>query len=1255
MRERLKRLIAIIMALALVGRMSWAQQLVAYAAEVSITSYSYIVDESTDDTLVFESGGHYLTIEEGVTVGGVTSSLTNEYDISNSGTINTLDATLGAFTIRNGNYGSISVGSNSGIFAESITATSVYSVGSLTFSGTNYIGTLDATSVSGSGTVHVSDELSLGGISNLTISVGRDTVINTDSGEIALLYDGKEYTIPDDSIGTSIFNEYSTVVSIESDDGNATWSSTDGKLDTKLWYGEAIGTYDCVAADGYYFPDTYTDMVTTTGQAIPTVTRVDEKNIQISYTVADTDKGTAIITLPALNPLETGTGSITVPDIYVGETYSPVVDSDTNPIEDAIVEYKVKGVSDETYSATAPTTAGDYVARVILPAQGIYAELVLTDEFSILKREGSATFAVEDIVYGGTITHELTSTTHDIDGALIEYKLLDADDVEYSPDAPTEVGSYVARVTLLETAEYNKVELTDEFAILKAEGSAELSVADTVYGDEISVSLTSTTHDIATAVVEYMEAGADESTYTTIVPTAVGDYMIRISLAANESYNQVIKTAAFAILKAEGAATVTIEDAIYGETVSPVVTSETHDVATAVIEYKLADETDTAYKTTVPTAVGSYVVRATLATNESYEEVVATAEFDIIKAEGAATVTIEDVIYGETVTPVVTSETHDVATAVVEYKLADEADTAYKATVPTAVGSYVVRVTLATNESYEEVVETAEFDIIKAEGAATVTIEDAIYGETVAPVVTSETHDVATAVVEYKLADEADTAYKTTVPTAVGSYVVRATLATNESYEEVVATAEFDIIKAVGDVTFNIEDVSYGEEITLTVVSTVYDVSSAVVQYKATGADDSTYTTVTPTAVGNYIAQVILAATESYEEKVETAEFSISRADGTATITVQDVIYGDAIKPVVKSDTHDIASAVVEYRLATEADTAYTEAVPTEAGNYVARVTFAQNDYYNAVTATTAFSIKSVEGVGSLVVADTYYGIAVVPQITSDTNSTSGTTVEYKVYGNNDSTYTSKVPTAVGKYVARVILPGNNNYDEMVITDEFSINYLPIPDNAYSLVGNMGENGYYTSEVNIVAKDGYVISNSLDGEYVESITVASSSEAMTVYFMEKSTGAKTSALSIAAIDIDVDAPQVDAKSDNTYYGDSLAVAISDNNLASVTLNGENIEIDGARTVLELKSNGGVEEYTVVVTDNAGHTRNIVITVAAEWTKTGEIPNGTQVRLEAGTSYSLGSGTWTVNGDATSYSGNTTFYVSGESQFIFNQQ
>ena len=66
-------------------------------------------------------------------------------------------------------------------------------------------------------------------------------------------------------------------------------------------------------------------------------------------------------------------------------------------------------------------------------------------------------------------------------------------------------------------------------------------------------------------------------------------------------------------------------------------------------------------------------------------------------------------------------------------------------------------------------------------------------------------------------------------------------------------------------------------------------------------------------------------------------------------------------------------------------------------------------------------------------------------------------------------------------------------------------------------------------------------------------------------------------------------------------------------------------------------------------------KGITITVAAEWTKTGEIPSGSEVKLQTSTTYTLGSGTWTVNGDATSYSGNITFYVGREGSYTFNQQ
>lgn len=294
-------------------------------------------------------------------------------------------------------------------------------------------------------------------------------------------------------------------------------------------------------------------------------------------------------------------------------------------------------------------------------------------------------------------------------------------------------------------------------------------------------------------------------------------------------------------------------------------------------------------------------------------------------------------------------------------------------------------------------------------------------------------------------------------------------------------------------------------------------------------------------------------------------------------------------------------------------------------------------------------------GTGTLNVADTYYGVTVAPSISSDTNTTSGVAVEYKVAGADDSSYTKTAPTAVGSYTARVTLPGNDEYEAITLTDDFSISYLPAPESPYMLSGIAGENNYYTSAVTVIAKEGFAISQTLDGEYVGQFTISNSKAQSYVYFIDENTGAKTAGILMAAINIDTIAPTIDVEADNTYYADSLAVAISDTNLSSVTVNGEAVTIDSRNAVLDLKSNGGIEEYEIVVTDLAGHTRVVKVAVAAEWTKTGEIPSGSMVKLEAGQSYALGSGTWTVSGDSTSYAGGTTFYVGGEGQYTFNQQ
>ncbi len=796
MRERIKKLIALVMTVLVLNQLPGFDAIVLYAASVNLYADT-TVSVDTEDTYVFASGGVTLTVDAGVTVGGVDATIEgSDNSVQNSGTINSVNHTAGNTTLNGGYYGSIYVaeGEGGGIIGNSISAGIINADGPIHLEGANTVASLTAANdLAGTGTITVTDELSIPGTST-TIMVDRNTVINATYEDITVYYNDTPYTIAGGTTGNTIAKNYGVYVTFDTIEGNTSWSAIAevDNINSYLFPGEEIGKYSFVAAEGFYFPDTYT--VTTTGQGTLSVTRIDEKEIQITYIVADTDSGTVQISLPALNPLELGMGSITVPDVYVGETFDPVVESETNPTADVTVEYKVKDADDETYSLTAPTAAGDYVARAILPAQGIYGELIITDEFSILKREGLAELLVSDVTYG------------------------------------------------------------------------------------------------------------------------------------------------------------------------------------------------------------------------------------------------------ETVSPVISSESHDVETAIVEYKISDEADTAYTATIPTAVGEYSIRVTIPSNASYEEIVLIGEFSI--------------------------------------------------------------------------------------------------------------YEVP------------------------------------ETSEEEIP-------------------------------EDT-------------TPEDTTPEESVPED-------------------------DLKEpVSGSGSLIIADAYYGTSVVPQITSNTNSTSGITVEYKVYGKSDATYTAKAPSAIGRYVARVVLPGNENYKEVVLTDEFSIGYLPVPENSYSIIGNVGENGYYTSEVIIVSNDGYVISDSLDGEYAERITINSSSTGMTVYIMDENTGAKTNGIAISAVNIDMDAPEVDANNDSTYYGDSLAVAVWDNNLASITLNGKAVEVEGTRTILELKSDGGIEEYIVVVTDTAGHTKNMTITIAAEWTKTGEIPNGTHVKLEAGKLYTLGTGIWSLEGDNTSYSGDTTFCVGKDGKYIFNK-
>ncbi|MGN0389483.1 MAG: hypothetical protein ACI4L2_01620, partial [Wujia sp.] len=955
-----------------------------------------------------------------------------------------------------------------------------------------------------------------------------------------------------------------------------------------------------------------------------------------------------------VNRLE-GIGTVTVSDIQYGGTISPVAESSTNGNDAVTYKYKVKGEPDTTYTEAEPAAVGEYTVQATFAQTDTYKAVEATADFKITQADGVATLKVTDKKYGEEIVPEVESATNGTDAVTYKYKAQGAPDIAYVETVPTAVGDYTVQATFAETVNYYAVVKTADFSILRADGVATLTVENVKFGQEITPVVTSSTNGIDAVTYKYKVQGAADTTYTATVPTAVGDYTVQATFAQTASYEAVTKTADFSILRAEGSATLTVENVKFGQEITPVVTSSTNGIDAVTYKYKAQGAADTTYTEDKPTEVGDYTVQATFAQTASYEAVTKTADFSILRAEGTATVTVVDIRYGQSINPIPVSTTNGIGSVTYRYKQKDDPDTAYTVDEPTEAGEYMVQATFAETADYEAVVVTTTFKIMRAQGSGTVTVEDITYGETITPDVTSSTNGTDAVTYKYKKKGAEDTAYTAAEPTEAGDYTIQATFAQTVNYEAVTATADFKIVRASGLATVTIADVAYGETITPVVTSSTNGIDAVTYKYKVKGAADTTYTTANPTEIGEYTVQATFAQTVNYEAVVATADFKIVRANGLATVMVTDVTYGEAITPVVTSATNGTDNVTYEYKVKGEADTTYTQTAPTKVGAYTVRATFARTDIYNAVTATDDFEILKKAGTGTVTVETVYYGGTISPAVTSATNGIDNVTYEYKVKGAEDATYTKTAPTKVGAYTVRATFAQTDIYNAVTATGDFEITYLKAPESPYSMSGKQGADGYYTSDVIITPAEGYLIAEALDGNYREKLTVSESADTFNIYLKEIATGEKTAAIQVTVIRIDMDSPAIlNAGSGEKIYGEQVEVIIKDDNLARVLVNGEAVEIENHMAILQLSSNLGEETYEITCIDVAGNTSKTTVVVAADWMKDRMIPDGSTVRLTTEYSYQLGGGTWRVQGDGTSYAGGSTFYVTSEGEYTFTK-
>lgn len=248
------------------------------------------------------------------------------------------------------------------------------------------------------------------------------------------------------------------------------------------------------------------------------------------------------------------------------------------------------------------------------------------------------------------------------------------------------------------------------------------------------------------------------------------------------------------------------------------------------------------------------------------------------------------------------------------------------------------------------------------------------------------------------------------------------------------------------------------------------------------------------------------------------------------------------------------------------------------------------------VSAATKVIVKG-EGVASVEQGDVNYGTKPDPKAETSTNTEKTAVIEYKEATSDDTTYSQTVPTAVGNYTVRATFAETEAYGEAVATTDFSIKYLETPEPPYTLVGTKGENAYYTSEVTVTPADGYQISKTLDGTYQNTLVIKETMAASDIYLVKKSTGEKTGAVVLEAINIDTADPILNVRNGVTYKVKSKELEVTDANLSSVTINGVAQSVSGQSFKKNLEES--VNPYVIVAEDAAGRSVKVTIYVKTE--------------------------------------------------------
>ena len=877
-----------------------------------------------------------------------------------------------------------------------------------------------------------------------------------------------------------------------------------------------------------------------------------------------------------------------------------VVEGDSVSLDDSNMKAKfdTAAVGDgKTVTVTGLTLTGTSAKNYKLPN-------TITTTASITQATGSGTVKLDGWTYGDEANSpKANSTTNpetDTDKISYQYKLKDADDDTYTNTVPTNAGEYTVKATFPANDNYGATTATTDFTISPKALTVNVAAANKVYDGTTDAKLNTATlvgvaetdkekvtlvADGVSAAFNTKNAGTDKAV------TLSGSYTLDGDAAKNYTVTQPTE------LKADiTAASLTIT----GATVTP----------------KTYDGTDSATVTDV-TFEGLKNCE-TLKVNVDYA--IYSAKYDNVNATGTSA-----------------------ATKVNFNVVLNSTDVTKNYTLTTTAGSQEATIgkanhgnsALSTKGNRGDTNTFSDISAYVVEGGTVGTIttaDDDIFDST-------PTYDSSTGALSYTLKATATESQTATVTLPVTS--------TNYNDYTIVVTVGVtpkETVEISIDGKNYVYDGNAHAPAGITVAGNKVLVKNLEVTYE--GAEGTTYeqSETAPTNAGKYIMTVKVPESNTKYIGSATCAFEIAKKPITATITAEDKVYDGKVTAKVVA----ALDGVVE------------------------------NDEVTAVVTNPAFADKNVGTGKTVTAAITLSGNAAsnytvndsaetTANITAKTLTISPLVIAAKFYDGTNKASFSATPKLVGVESGDevILVNGVPTFSTVAVGRDIPINFTdftlegPDKDN-YTLVqptGITAEIGAYIAfgseytttttewtnqDFVVTAKSGWQVSttNTADGEWSDTLTrsneTGNTSDSLTFYVRNTSYGFISEVIT-ENYKIDKTVPVISGAENNKTYCAAVTVTIADENLDTVTLNGEPVSFKdsksndtnderiitnktldavahGSETVTltnnELTLIPAVGTQTVVATDKAGNSTSIMVTVNdghlwGAWTSVGD--------------------------------------------------